>query len=70
MVSVTPLGRAPVSLNVVEVGYPEAITVKEPFVPTVKVVVLALLMAGAWSTVNVKLCEGVLEPFVAEMVIA
>jgi hypothetical protein len=29
--------------------------VNDPAAPTVKVVVVALVMAGAWSTVNVKL---------------
>ena len=31
-----------------------AVTVKLPAVPTVKVVLLALVMAGAWFTVRVK----------------
>ncbi len=31
-------------------------TVKVPAVPTVKVVPLALLMTGAWSTTSVKVC--------------
>jgi len=37
--------RGPVSLNVAE-GNPKAIIVKEPAVPTVKVVLLPLVMAG------------------------
>ncbi len=32
------------------------VTVNVPAVPTVKVVWSALVMAGAWSTVSVKLC--------------
>jgi hypothetical protein len=51
---VTPLGRAPVSLNV-GAGKLEAVTLKEPAVPTVKVVLVALVMDGAWFTVSVKL---------------
>ena len=44
----TPLGRVPVSLSA-GVGEPVVVTVKLPAVPTVKVVLLALVMAGAWS---------------------
>ena len=33
---------------------PVAVTVKVPAVPTVKVVLAAEVMAGAWSTVRVK----------------
>ena len=47
------LGSAPLSLKV-GVGLPVAVTVKEPAVPTVNVVLLALVMAGAWLTVRVK----------------
>ena len=50
----TPLGRVPVSLKV-GAGKPLAVTVKVPVVPTVKVVELAEVMAGASSTVSVKL---------------
>src|SRR5437879_5686934 len=50
----TPLGRAPDSVKV-GAGKPVAVTVKEPAVPTVKVVLSALVMAGAWLTVSVKL---------------
>ena len=49
---VTPLGSAPVSLKVVA-GKPVAVTVNDPAVPTVKVVLAVLLMAGAWFTVCV-----------------
>ncbi len=52
-VNVTPLGSAPVSLSV-GVGTPAAVTVKVPAVPTVKVVLFALVIAGAWLTVSVK----------------
>ena len=51
--NVTPLGNVPVSLNV-GVGEPVAVTVKEPAVPTVNVVLFALLIAGPWFTVKVK----------------
>ena len=51
---VTPVGRVPVSVNV-GAGNPVAVTVKVPAVPTVKVVALPEVMAGAWSTVSVKL---------------
>ena len=52
---VTPLGKLPVSVNV-GVGKPLAVTVKEPAVPTVNVVLFALVNAGAWFTFNVKFC--------------
>jgi hypothetical protein len=42
---VTPLGKAPVSLNV-GAGTPEAIAWKLPFVPTANVVLFALEIAG------------------------
>src|SRR6266478_7748329 len=35
-------------------GKPVAVTVNEPLAPTVTVVVLALVIIGAWSTVRVK----------------
>ena len=44
--NVTPLGSAPVSVRV-GVGDPVVVTVKLPAVPTVNVVVLALVMLGA-----------------------
>jgi hypothetical protein len=53
--NVTPAGKAPVSLNV-GVGEPVAVTANVPAVPTVKVVVFALVMAGTWFTVSVKFC--------------
>jgi hypothetical protein len=55
VLNVTPVGSAPVSLNV-GAGNPVAVTVKVPPVPTVKVVLLALVMAGGWPTVSVKFC--------------
>ncbi len=47
---VTPVGRAPVSLNVGG-GLPVAVTVKVPAVPTVNVVALAEVMVGGTGTV-------------------
>ena len=52
--NVTPVGRVPVSVSV-GVGIPVVVTVKLPAVPTVKVVLVALVIAGAWLTVRVKL---------------
>ena len=52
--SVTPAGSAPVSLNV-GAGKPVAVTVNVPFAPTENVVLFPLVIAGAWSTVSVKL---------------
>ena len=55
--NVTPLGSAPVSLSE-GVGLPVAVTVKLPAVPTVNVVLLVLVIAGAVCavlTVRVKL---------------
>ena len=62
---VTPDGNAPDS-DRVGVGEPVVVTLKEPAVPTLKVVLLALVMAGAWFTVSVKLCvAAVPTPFCA-----
>ena len=44
-------------------------TLKVPAVPATKAVLPALVIAGAWSTISVNDCEGLLEPFVALMVI-
>jgi hypothetical protein len=44
--NVTPLGSAPVSASV-DVGDPVVVTVKLPAVPTVNVVVFALVIEGA-----------------------
>jgi hypothetical protein len=57
--NVTPLGSVPVSVNV-GVGDPVVVTVKLPAVPTVKVVLFPLVIAGAWFTVNVKVCVAAL----------
>jgi hypothetical protein len=48
--NVTPLGSAPVSVSV-GVGAPVVVTVKLPAAPTVKVVVFALVIAGATCAV-------------------
>jgi len=53
--NVTPLGSGPVSVTA-GVGFPVVVTVKLPAVPTVNAVLLALVIAGAWFTVSVKLC--------------
>ena len=47
----TPFGKAPVSVKVIAVGKPVAVTGNEPSVPTVKVVLGLLVKTGAWSTV-------------------
>ncbi len=52
---VTPGGSAPTSLNV-GVGTPVAATVKVEATPTGKIVLAALVMAGAWLTMNVNDC--------------
>src|SRR5215472_4438532 len=63
--NVTPLGNVPVSLNV-GVGLPVAVTVNVPAVPTVNVVLLALVITGAVFTVSVKAwAAGVPTPLVA-----
>jgi uncharacterized membrane protein len=71
LVNVTPLGSAPVSV-IVGVGVPVVVTVKVPAPPTVKVVLLALVIAGAWFaalTVSVKLCVAAgLTPLLAVIV--
>jgi hypothetical protein len=45
--SVTPEGSEPLSLYAIVTGYPVAVTVKEPAVPAVKIVLFALVIAGA-----------------------
>src|ERR1700712_641070 len=52
-VNVTPDGRAPVWV-MAGVGEPVAVTVKEPEVPAVKVVLVALVKTGGWPTVTVR----------------
>ena len=49
--NVTPLGSVPLSLRV-GAGEPVTVTVNEPAVPTVKVALFALVMAGGWLTVT------------------
>ena len=67
--NVTPLGSAPVSVSV-GVGAPVVVTVKLPAVPTVNVVVFALVTAGTWFTFSVKLWLAVVPtPLLAVMVI-
>ncbi len=62
---VTPLSSAPVS-DKEGVGVPAVVTVKVPGVPTVKVVLLALVITGTWFTFRVKLwLTGVLTPLLA-----
>jgi len=46
-VNATPLGRATPPLVRADAGVPVVVTVNEPAVPTVKVVLFALVMAGA-----------------------
>jgi hypothetical protein len=53
---VTPFGSAPVSLKVIVVGSPVAVTVNDPSAPTMNVALLALVIVGAWFTVKVKFC--------------
>jgi hypothetical protein len=67
--NVTPFGSVPVSIQV-GAGVPVAVTVKVPAVPTVYVVLFALVIAGAEFIVNVKLwlAFGV-TPFCAVIVI-
>ena len=60
-----PLGSVPTSLSVA-VGKPVSVTVKVvPAVPAVNVVTGLLVMAGAWSTVRVKLWLAALTLLVA-----
>jgi len=63
-VKVTPLGNAPVSVTVA-VGKPVVVTVKLPAVPAVNDALLGLVMAGAWSRVNVRPCEVEPKPLLA-----
>ena len=46
-VKVTPVGSVPVRVSV-GAGYPVVVTVKLKAVPTVALVLAALVMAGAW----------------------
>jgi hypothetical protein len=63
--NVTPLGSAPDSVRE-GAGVPVVVTVNVAATPTANVVLFALVIAGAWSTVNVKDCEaGVPTPLLA-----
>jgi len=53
--NVTPVGSAPVSVRA-GFGKPVVVTVKVPGALTEKEVAFALVIAGAWSTVSVKVC--------------
>src|SRR6266542_2234124 len=69
---VTPPGSEPVSLMFIDapVGKPVVVTVNVPAVPTLNVALLALVMAGGWLTVRVKLCVAFgVTPLFAVMVI-
>jgi hypothetical protein len=59
--NVTPLGNAPASLKV-GAGEPLVVTVKLPAVPTVNVVLLALVIAGPVivAIVNMNACVALL----------
>jgi hypothetical protein len=56
-VKFTPAGSDPVLVNA-GVGLPVVVTVNVPLVPAVKVTLLALVMAGAWTRTvfSVKVC--------------
>lgn len=53
--NVTPLGNAPVSLNVDD-GDPVAATENVPAEPTVNVAPFVLVIAAGWKIVSVKAC--------------
>jgi hypothetical protein len=64
MLNVTPVGGV-TALNV-GAGNPVAATVNVPATPTVRDVLFELVIAGAWFTVSVKFCVGLVPPaFVA-----
>ena len=69
-VSVTPEGRVLGGTENVGAGKPVAVIVNVPAVPAVKVVLAALVIAGAWSTVSVNACVVVPAVFVALIVMA
>ncbi len=58
LVNVTPAGSAPVSVIAIAalVGNPVVVTVKVPATPVWNVTLFALVIAGAWFTLSVKLC--------------
>ena len=61
LTKVTPVGSAPDSLMLMPapVGKPVVVTEKVPAIPTVKVVLFALVIVGASLTVRVKFWAGV-----------
>ena len=63
---VTPLGNAPDSLNV-GAGMPVVVTVNEPGIPTPNVVLLALVIVGAWVTTTPFVSVKVLVAFVEQV---
>src|ERR1043165_1966453 len=66
----TPPGSAPVSV-IAEIGTPVVVTLNVPAVPTVNVALFALVIAGGWLTVSVKLCVAFgVTPLFAVIVIA
>src|SRR5260370_1056081 len=66
---VTPFGSGPVSA-MVGAGNPVAVTVNDPGAFRVNVALVALVIAGAWSTVIVKFCVALVPtPFNAVKVI-
>ena len=54
--NVTPAGSATPPIVRAAAGNPLVVTVKDPSVPTVNVVLAALVIAGAWLTFSVKAC--------------
>jgi hypothetical protein len=63
-----PFGSDPLS-EIADVGNPVVVTENEPAVPTMKVALLPLVMAGAWFAFSVKLCTAFEPtPFAAVMV--
>ena len=52
--NVTPFGNVPLSLHV-DAGFPVAVAVNVPAVPTVNVALFALVIAGGEFTVSEKL---------------
>ena len=53
--NVTPVGSVPVR-DSVAAGKPVLVMLNVPAVPMVNEALFALVMAGTWLTVNVKLC--------------
>ena len=54
--SVTPEGKALAVVQVKVPGLPLAVQANELLTPAMNVALLALVTAGAWPTVSVKLC--------------